>query len=51
MGDEKSLGQIAYEAAAEYNGDVRPWEEVSQRMWEVAAEAVSTFLRFREQGN
>lgn len=37
----KKLGQIAYEAAAEFNGDVRPWSQVNQETWDVAANAVA----------
>lgn len=40
MSEEKTLGQIAYEAAADYNGDVRSWDEADQGTWEVAAKAV-----------
>lgn len=37
---EKSPGQVAYEAAAEFNGDVLPWAQANQAAWQVAAEAV-----------
>lgn len=36
----KPMGQIAYEAAAEFNGDTRLWGDVIQGGWLVAAEAV-----------
>lgn len=41
MSEEKTLGQIAYEAAAEYNGDVRSWADANKGTWEVAAGAVA----------
>lgn len=40
MNKGKTLGQIAYEAAADYNGDLLPWEKANQGTWEVAAEAI-----------
>lgn len=44
-GEEKTFGQLAYEAAAEYNGDIRPWVDANQGAWEVAAQAVATALQ------
>lgn len=40
MNEGKTPGQIAYEAAAGYNGDVLPWEKAKQGTWEVAAAAI-----------
>lgn len=40
MSEVKTMGQVAYEAAACFNGDVRPWGEAHQDTWNVAAEAV-----------
>lgn len=43
MAKRKTAGQVAYEAASEFAGDVRPWGQAcpSQEYWEVAAKAVS----------
>lgn len=37
----KSLGRIAYEAAAQETGCTQPWEEANQPKWEAAAKAVA----------
>lgn len=41
----KTLGQIAYEEAAEESGCKQPWREANQAKWEAAAEAVWAAVR------
>jgi hypothetical protein len=37
----KTLGQIAYEAAAEVTGCQQPWSEATKEKWDAAAKAVA----------
>lgn len=43
--EKKTLGQLAYEAAAGHNGDIRSWDDVDKETWEVAAQAVATAIQ------
>lgn len=40
MSEEKTLGQIAYEAAAAVTACGQPWNEANKAKWEMAANAV-----------
>lgn len=45
MFDDKTLGQIAFEAQRDYLDGVRPWSDVREperKVWEATAEAVAS---------
>ena len=43
---EKTIGQIAYEAAAKVTNCDQPWSKANQAKWEAAAEAVKESVRW-----